>query len=174
MSQGRAIVSDTRFTTVNGTSSNVAAPSATGGGRLCIAADACFAAHREVTRPVPLAAPAALPDGRLLFVEGARDVRILAGGTLLDEPALARVDDRLRIIALFVDPSFGTTRFVRVAWIDESAQRRLIAAYARSGRRAEALAQYRAFRRILVDALGVEPSQETAAVHALVLAGEPL
>ena len=58
--------------------------------------------------------------------------------------------------------------------LDESAHRRLMLAYARSGRRGHALRQFLACRRALVDALGVEPAEETAALQRRILAGEPL
>ena len=44
--------------------------------------------------------------------------------------------------------------------------------YARAGRRGHALRQYLACRRALVDGLGIEPAQETAALQRLILAGE--
>jgi DNA-binding SARP family transcriptional activator len=47
-------------------------------------------------------------------------------------------------------------------------------AYARSGRRAHALRQYLVCRRALIDAIGVEPSRETAALQSRILAGEPV
>jgi DNA-binding SARP family transcriptional activator len=62
---------------------------------------------------------------------------------------------------------------VEVDPLDESAQRALITAYARSGRRAHALRQYLVCRRLLVDELGMEPGQETADLQRRVLAGEP-
>jgi ATP/maltotriose-dependent transcriptional regulator MalT len=58
--------------------------------------------------------------------------------------------------------------------LDEEAQRLLIAAYARSGKRAHALTQYLDCRRSLVDALGIEPARETTALQQRVLAGEPV
>jgi ATP/maltotriose-dependent transcriptional regulator MalT/DNA-binding SARP family transcriptional activator len=65
-------------------------------------------------------------------------------------------------------------RLVELDPLDEAAQRALIVAYARSGRRAHALRQYLECRRLLVDDLGVEPSQETAELQRRVLAGEPV
>jgi DNA-binding SARP family transcriptional activator len=47
-------------------------------------------------------------------------------------------------------------------------------AYARSGRRGHALRQFLACRRALVDGLGVEPAEETAALQRRILAGEPV
>jgi DNA-binding SARP family transcriptional activator/tetratricopeptide (TPR) repeat protein len=58
--------------------------------------------------------------------------------------------------------------------LDEGARRELIAAYARAGRRADALREFMELRRALVDELGLEPDAETAALHARVLAGEPV
>jgi DNA-binding SARP family transcriptional activator len=57
--------------------------------------------------------------------------------------------------------------------LDESAQRMLMSSYARTGRRAQALRQYMACRRALVDELGIEPSTETSELHSRILAGEP-
>jgi DNA-binding SARP family transcriptional activator len=58
--------------------------------------------------------------------------------------------------------------------LDEGAQRRLMLAYARAGRRGHALQQFLACRRALVDGLGIEPAQETAALQRRILAGEPV
>jgi DNA-binding SARP family transcriptional activator len=58
--------------------------------------------------------------------------------------------------------------------LDEDAQRRLMVAYARAGRRGHALRQYLASRRALVDGLGVEPAAETTALQQRILAGEPV
>ena len=56
--------------------------------------------------------------------------------------------------------------------LNEHAHRELMRAYARSGRRSEALKQYLECRRRLSEDLGVEPARETADVHARILAGE--
>jgi DNA-binding SARP family transcriptional activator len=61
---------------------------------------------------------------------------------------------------------------VRLDALDEAARRDLIAAYARAGRRADALREFMELRRALVDELGVEPDAQTAALHGRVLAGE--
>jgi DNA-binding SARP family transcriptional activator len=65
-------------------------------------------------------------------------------------------------------------RAVELDELDEAAQRQLMQAYARAGRRANALRQYLACRRALVDGLGVEPSEETAELQRRILAGEPM
>lgn len=56
--------------------------------------------------------------------------------------------------------------------LDEGAQRELIMAYARAGRRSHALRQFLACRRALSDELGLEPSSETAELQRRVLAGD--
>jgi DNA-binding SARP family transcriptional activator len=56
--------------------------------------------------------------------------------------------------------------------LDEAAHRRLMTAYARTGRTSHALRQFLECRHALVTQLGVEPSAETAAVQARILAGE--
>jgi DNA-binding SARP family transcriptional activator len=56
----------------------------------------------------------------------------------------------------------------------EAGHRRLMRVYARAGRRGHALRQFLECRRLLVDELGVEPDTETAALHAAILAGEPI
>jgi DNA-binding SARP family transcriptional activator len=65
-------------------------------------------------------------------------------------------------------------KLVEVDPLDESAQRLLITAYARSGMRAHALRQYLECRRRLVDELGVEPASDTMDVQRRVLAGDPI
>ena len=65
-------------------------------------------------------------------------------------------------------------RFVELDPLHEGAHRRLIAAYARAGRRGHALRQFLACRRALVGELGVEPDAETVALQRRVLAGEPV
>jgi DNA-binding SARP family transcriptional activator len=56
--------------------------------------------------------------------------------------------------------------------LNETAHRMLMLAYARSGRRGHALRQFLDCRRALVDGLGLEPAEETAALQRAILAGE--
>ncbi|HEX3974790.1 MAG TPA: BTAD domain-containing putative transcriptional regulator [Solirubrobacteraceae bacterium] len=65
-------------------------------------------------------------------------------------------------------------RLVELDPLDEAAQRRLILALARSGRRGHALRQFLACRHALVTTLGVEPGEETTALQRRLLAGEPV
>jgi DNA-binding SARP family transcriptional activator len=55
--------------------------------------------------------------------------------------------------------------------LDEGAHRRIMSAYAALGRRSRALEQYLRCRTALVEAAGIEPSAETARLHARILAG---
>jgi DNA-binding SARP family transcriptional activator len=63
-------------------------------------------------------------------------------------------------------------RHVELDPLDEGARRRLMALYARAGRRGDALREYAACRRALVEAVGLEPAEETAALQRRILAGE--
>jgi DNA-binding SARP family transcriptional activator len=63
---------------------------------------------------------------------------------------------------------------LRVDPLDEAAHRRLMTAYARTGRTSHALRQFLECRHALVTQLGVEPSELTSAVQARILAGEPV
>ena len=55
---------------------------------------------------------------------------------------------------------------------DEAALRVVMAAHVAAGRPASALAEYATMRERLAEDLGVNPSPETAALHAAVLAGD--
>ena len=58
--------------------------------------------------------------------------------------------------------------------LDETAHRRLMVAYARTGRISHALRQFLECRHALVTELGIEPSAQTSAVQAQILAGDPV
>jgi DNA-binding SARP family transcriptional activator len=58
--------------------------------------------------------------------------------------------------------------------LNEGAHRRLMVAYARSGRRNRALRQFLDCRRALIDGLGVEPASDTARLQQRILAGAPV
>ena len=57
---------------------------------------------------------------------------------------------------------------------NEVAHRALMRAFSRTGRTSNALRQYLECRRALVDSAGIEPSAASAALHAAILAGEPV
>jgi ATP/maltotriose-dependent transcriptional regulator MalT/DNA-binding SARP family transcriptional activator len=58
--------------------------------------------------------------------------------------------------------------------LNEGGHRSLMTAYARAGRRSQALRQFLACRRALVEELGVEPAAETSELQRRILAGEPV
>jgi DNA-binding SARP family transcriptional activator len=58
--------------------------------------------------------------------------------------------------------------------LNERAHQQLMAAYARTGQKSQALRQFLECRRALVSELGVEPSAETSGLQARILAGEPV
>lgn len=133
-------------------------------------------AERGPTREDRLARAAAMWTGEPLaedrYADWARPIRDELIGlkvAVLDGVASARAaagDGAGAVVALrallAIDPA------------DEGAHRRLIRALARAGRRGEALRQYLLCRRALVSQLGVEPTAETAALYASVLAGDPV
>jgi hypothetical protein len=62
-----------------------------------------------------VSALAALPDGRLLLVEGGRAIRVVEGDALLVESALTVDGVRQSIVGMAVDSAFDATRAVYVA-----------------------------------------------------------
>jgi len=68
----------------------------------------------------------------------------------------------------------GASRLLDVDPLNEHAHQRLMVAYSRTGRKSQALRQFLECRRALVSDLGVEPSAETSALQARILAGEPV
>jgi DNA-binding SARP family transcriptional activator len=139
------------------------------------AAAAALAAPAE-SRTAGLAAAAARWTGEPLPEERYEDWAIPWRERLIDRHAevLAALSDahvEAGDLPAAVDVA---RRLVQLDPLDESAHRRLIAAYARAGRRGHALRQFLACRRSLVAELGVEPGAETAALQRRVLAGEPV
>jgi len=100
----------------------------------------------------------ALPGRERLMHLHSRLLTALADTRAMDGDHLGAIDAQRRRVEL--DP------------LDEAAQRALMLAYSRSGRRSHALRQYLACRRALVDGPGIEPAEETAALQRLILAGE--
>lgn len=56
--------------------------------------------------------------------------------------------------------------------VNEGGHRRLMVAYARAGQRSQALRQFLACRRALVEQLGIEPARETTRLQQSILSGE--
>jgi DNA-binding SARP family transcriptional activator len=102
-------------------------------------------------------------DWAIAWREGLLDLYGQVLGALSDGHAAA--GDHARAIE-------ASRKAVEVDPLDEGAHRRLMFSYARSGRRGHALRQFLACRRALVDGIGVEPAEETAALQRRILAGE--
>jgi ATP/maltotriose-dependent transcriptional regulator MalT/DNA-binding SARP family transcriptional activator len=68
----------------------------------------------------------------------------------------------------------AATRLLELDPLNERAHQQLMAAYARTGQKSQALRQFLECRRALVSDLGVEPSAETAELQARILAGDPV
>ncbi len=81
----------------------------------------CFGVEILASSAVPITSPVVVPDGRVLFIEGGRAVRVSRGAWLLPEPALS-APEPVRLVALAIDPTFRDTRFVWLARVDETAQ----------------------------------------------------
>ncbi|HET9120398.1 MAG TPA: BTAD domain-containing putative transcriptional regulator, partial [Solirubrobacterales bacterium] len=71
-----------------------------------------------------------------------------------------------------LDAADSARELVALDPLNEAGHRALMIAYSRTGRRGHALRQYLECRRALVDALGVEPAEDTARLQARILAGE--
>lgn len=127
--------------------------SADGATVICLgAADTdCYTAQLSVRTSGIISSVAALPDGRLLFIENGRRLRVAVGTTLLATPALTAAATRISLGGVAVDPAFGTTRVVFVSEIETR----------EDGRRSLNLVRYREL-------------QNTLGERALVVAGIPL
>jgi LuxR family maltose regulon positive regulatory protein len=127
-------------------------------------------------RRAALAAAASLWGGEPLPEERYSDWAIAWRERLTDRYAevLAALSDEHAAAGDHLAAAEAARRFVELDPLHEGAHRRLIAAYARAGRRGHALRQFLACRRALVGELGVEPDAETVALQRRVLAGEPV
>lgn len=125
--------------------------SADGASAICVADGDCYIAQLAVTTSVPIHSLAALPDGRLLFIENGRRVRVASGTTLLSTPALTAAATRISLAGIAIDPAFEATRFVFVGEIEARDD----------GRRSLSLVRYREL-------------QSSLGERAVVIAGIPL
>lgn len=130
---------------------------------------AAGAAHRDA-----LAAAAALWGGEPLPEERYSDWAAPLRQRLIDRHAqvLTALIDACAAAGDLVAAADVARRLVDLDPLNEGAHRQLMVAYARAGRRGHALRQFLACRRALVEELGVEPGEETAALQRRVLAGE--
>ncbi|HEX4813995.1 MAG TPA: BTAD domain-containing putative transcriptional regulator, partial [Nonomuraea sp.] len=130
--------------------------------------DACFVDHRQFTREPTVAAALRLWRGDFLDGLAIGDAPAFAGWL---ECERRRVRLVLRELLVRAGPA-ASADLVRLARIvteldpyDEEAHRVLIAALARAGNRAAALACYAELRLRLARELGVEPAPETRALR---------
>ena len=111
-----------------------------------------------------------LPEDRYAAWSSAWRERLVAiyaqvlGALIEGHAAAGRHDDVIRT----------AQRLLEVEPLNEEAHRRLMLAFARTGRVSLALRQFLACRRSLVVELGVEPSDATSRLQAKILAGEPV
>lgn len=94
--------------------------SADGATVICLgAADTdCYTAQLTVRTSGTISSVAALPDGRVLFIENGRRLRVAAGTTLLATPALTTAATWINLAGVAIDPAFDTTRVVFVSEIE--------------------------------------------------------
>lgn len=83
-------------------------------------------------------------DGRLLFIEDGRRVRVISGGTLEHEPALT-VDTTTRLAGLVLDPAFVRNQFVYVGEVETRAD----------GSRELNIVRYREVRNVLAEGAAI-------------------
>ena len=135
---------------------------------------------QELARPEPWRAAETLREALGLW-RGPALVDVATHG--FAQPEIARLDDlRLTCLSERLDADMACGRHAELtgeleALVNEHPLRerlraQLMLALYRTGRQAEALAQYRAARRALVDGLGLEPSPELRALERAILRHE--
>jgi hypothetical protein len=77
----------------------------------------CYAAQLLATRLGAVTALTPIPDGRVMFIEAGRQVRIISREEPGSAIALSTEDGR-ELTGLTIDPEFATTRAVFVAWTE--------------------------------------------------------
>jgi DNA-binding SARP family transcriptional activator len=122
----------------------------------------------------PASFRAALQLWRGDALDGIDSPLVRHGATVWDERRMAAIEDWVE-----AESVAGNDR-VLVAELAGLVQRfplrerlrgQLMTALHRTGRRADALAEYRLARKVLIDELGIEPGPELRAVHDRILAG---
>nr|MDT0663287.1 BTAD domain-containing putative transcriptional regulator [Micromonospora sp. DSM 115978] len=119
---------------------------------------------------------AALALWRGPALAGVSGQRVRHGAALLDERRLVATEECVDIeltLGLARELVGELTQLVEAHPMRERLRVRLIRALHQAGRPAEALAAYRAGRKLLVDELGIEPGPELQEAHQRVLAGDP-
>ena len=123
----------------------------------------------------PLERAASLWGGEPLPEERYSDWALGWRGRLTDLHAtvLATLADEYLERGNLVVAGLRARELVELDPVHEGAHRRLMVTYARAGRRSQALRQFLACRRALVEQLGVEPAHETVCLQQRILAGSP-
>jgi len=80
----------------------------------------CYSVERLVSLAGDASALTPTGDGRLLFVEDGRHVRVIAADTLMPDPALT-AESGTRLAGLVLDPAFDRNRFVYVGEVETRA-----------------------------------------------------
>jgi hypothetical protein len=96
--------------------------------RICLGAGTdCYTPQFAARSLGAISALTTLPDGRLIFIENGRQLRIVSGTTLFALPALRTAVASRSFGGIAVDPSFIQSRFIFVSEIDafEGGQRTL-------------------------------------------------
>ncbi|HEY8547846.1 MAG TPA: AAA family ATPase, partial [Acidimicrobiales bacterium] len=134
-----------------------------------LAAGDVATAREQARSAVERLRPPFLPDHDGEWVSTRREQRAAQLVTALELLAHAesQAGDHAAALAAATDA-------VAEAPLRESAHRCRMAVHAAAGNRAEALRAYQRLRTMLIEELGVDPSQETEAAYLALLGGEPL
>lgn len=118
---------------------------------------------------------AALDLWRGPALPGIASPAVRQGATVLDEQHVAAIEDRLDVelaLGRHREILAELTGLVERHRLRERLRGQLMTAYHRSGRQAEALAEYRRIRDTLRDELGIEPAAALRDLHRRLLTGE--
>ncbi len=79
----------------------------------------CFEVSELFSTDDQIASLAITHDGRVMLVENGRRIRVLADNAIRSEPAFQVERATDRIVDIAIDPHFGDTGTVYVAWVEE-------------------------------------------------------
>jgi hypothetical protein len=87
----------------------------------------CYDRRLHISLEESISSVASLPDGRLLFVQAGRQIRVIENGRLLPEPAFVSQGSHDQLLAVMPDGKFDSSRAIVVAAIEPGrADRRLL------------------------------------------------
>jgi len=101
-------------------------------GSVCVENAHCYGVRVLLRVKTPIASAVSLADGRLVFLESGRQVRMLVGGQLLADPAF-QAEPNEQLIAIVPDVQFDSTRAMSLVAIRTGA----------NGRRSLSITRYR-------------------------------